>query len=120
MIAKSIQHNNLQNGINGCIYDINLSRNILCGVNIAGDGDYDPTGLIELIETLVPSRCFRTLSLERNYIGTDTCKALGVLLESRNPLTHLKYEKISLMTCYTVPHVHSNRFIYYYLFVIVV
>lgn len=92
MIAKSIQYNNNQNNINGSLYDVNLGRNIVCGVNSAGDGDYDPTGLIELIETLTLSRCLRTLNLERNYIGMDSCKALGTLLETKNPLSHLKYE----------------------------
>jgi len=96
MIAKSIQYNNTQNNINGALFDINLSRNILCGVNSAGDGDYDPTGLIELLETLAPSRCLRTLTLERNYIGVDACKALGTLLETRNPLSQLNLKACSL------------------------
>ena len=91
MIAKAIVQNNEANNINGSLCDINLARNQICGVDDRGEGEYDPSGLIELIETLIPSRCLRTLNLERNYIGTESCIALAKLLESRNPLSHLKY-----------------------------
>lgn len=90
-ISKSILYNNLQNNISGALFDINLSRNTICGVDDMGDGDFDPSGLVELIDTLSASRCLRTLNLERNYIGKESCMALGRLLETRNPLSHLKY-----------------------------
>lgn len=90
MISKSIVYNNTQNNISGALYDINLGRNILCGVNERGGGDYDPTGLIELLETISPSRCLRTLNLERNYLGVESCRALGDLLGARSPLSNLK------------------------------
>jgi hypothetical protein len=102
MISKSIVYNNQQNNINGAIYDVNLGRNIICGVNDRGDGEYDPSGLVELMDTLALSRCLRTLNLEKNYIGVPSCAALGKLLETRNPLSHLKYVQTFLFVAVTI------------------
>ena len=91
LIAKSISFNNDQNNVSGIIRDVNLSRNRICGMNENGEGEYDPTGFMALIEVLTPSKCLRSLNLERNDIGIDGFRALGQLLESRNPLSQLMY-----------------------------
>ena len=91
MITKSIKYNNRENNINGALFEINLGRNQICGVTERGDGEYDPTGLIALLETLTPSRCLRTLNLERNFLGLESCAAIGELLATRNPLSQLWY-----------------------------
>lgn len=90
MIAKSIVFNNQQNNINGALFDVNLGRNQICGINNEGEGEYDPSGLVELLDTLSLSRCLRTLNLEKNFLGVPACVALGKLLETRNPMSHLR------------------------------
>lgn len=77
-----------------------------------GDGDFDPSGLVELVETLTASRCLRTLSLERNYIGKESCVALGKLLETRNPLSHLKYERILILLMLPLLYFDTSHLLY--------
>lgn len=98
LIAKSISFNNDQNNVSGIIRDVNLSRNRICGMNENGEGEYDPTGFMALIEVLTPSKCLRSLNLERNDIGIDGFRALGQLLESRNPLSQLILKRCQITT----------------------
>lgn len=96
LIAKSISQYNQEYNVNGALFEINLGRNQICGIDDRGEGIYDPSGLICLIEALTPSRCLRLLNLERNYIGGDSCAALATLLEARNPLSQLILKGCSL------------------------
>ncbi|KAK3276185.1 hypothetical protein CYMTET_15721, partial [Cymbomonas tetramitiformis] len=65
---------------NGSLNTLNFSDNRLCGVDRAGDGTFDASGIKALANALAFNKSLNTLDLMDNGIGPEGAKALAVAL----------------------------------------
>jgi len=67
---------------------IDLSGNLLCGIDEHGDGEYDISGLtkfVEVILTHADKRPLKKIVFYHNNIGKDGCRVLSALINSTSP-----------------------------------
>lgn len=67
---------------------IDLSGNLICGIDEHGDGEYDHSGLTKLVEVLLlhpEKQPLRKIVFYHNNIGRDGCRALSGLMNANSP-----------------------------------
>lgn len=67
---------------------IDLSGNLLCGIDEHGDGEYDLSGLTRFVDVLLlhgDKRPLKKIVLYHNNIGKDGCRILSALMNATSP-----------------------------------
>jgi Ran GTPase-activating protein (RanGAP) involved in mRNA processing and transport len=67
---------------------IDLSGNLLCGIDEHGDGEYDLSGLTKFVEVLLTNsdkRPLKKIVFYHNNFGKDGCRVLSLLISATSP-----------------------------------
>lgn len=75
--------------VNGGLQSLHLCGNEMCGIDEYGDGEYDPSGIISLTNTLQVNQHIKTLKIAENDLGDEGARYLADAIRVNTTLTTL-------------------------------